>query len=332
MFLVDDLANYWINRDALERAQEKTEARERELRDINISKGEYKPNLYDTPEDIKFREISLDPSLRQNQVSALEKMQTLANSRAGAQSDFERQQAMMEANRNAQNQQQAIINNAASRGQGGSMMEYMLRQQAAQDASNRAGMMGLKAASDAALERLQANGLYNQGLSNLRQQDTQLGSANADIFNKFNTLNAERARDVSMRNKDMLNQGQQINYARDANRFNQEMQKWQAMGGPHGEEMTNIGMQGKNNQQLVHNWANFMKNMASWGGGGGMAGGFGGGGGSGAAAGAAGGAGGGASGGMAFMSNPYVKMAMQSKPSGGEKDDDGFDNSWNWYS
>ena len=168
MFLIDDLANYWINRDALERAQEKTEQRENELNNIKTSRlsmgDDYKfnPGLYDRPKDIDFKQIELDPALRERQLAALDNMQSLANSHAGKQSDYERQRAIMEANNNAKNQQASIQQNAAARGQGGSLMEYLLRNQSGQESSNRAGQLGLQSASNAALERLQANGLLQQ--------------------------------------------------------------------------------------------------------------------------------------------------------------------------
>jgi hypothetical protein len=167
--------------------------------------GDFKPQQYGAPEAAAYQTITEDPRTRDYQMQALSRMQQLADQSAGSQEALGRYNAVSDANSVAAQQNAGIRNQMAMRGQGGSGMEFVLQQQAAQNAANRAQAAGLNAAQQAALQRLQGTQGVMAGASNVRGMDANVAGQNADIINRFNMYNTGMRNQTNNANVDMGN-------------------------------------------------------------------------------------------------------------------------------
>jgi hypothetical protein len=177
---------------------------------------------YETPEEINAKLIQIDPSYRAKQFQSIENLKDLGEGYGASRMAADMRQAEMQANQLAQGREQAALMNAQARGVGGSGLEFALGQQGSQEAANRAMLGGMNAAQAAALNRLQTGQGYLQGITNLRQQDTDLESRNADAINKYNAMNvvarnAARQSNIDNRNKAAMENWQASNAAQQAN-------------------------------------------------------------------------------------------------------------------
>ncbi len=167
--------------------------------------GDLQPQQYGTPEAAQYQTVSEDPRTRDYQMQALARMQGLADQSAGSAEALGRYNAVSDANAVAAQQNAAIRNQMAMRGQGGAGMEFVLQQQAGQNAANRAQAGGLNAAQQAALQRLMGTQGVMAGASNIRGMDADVASRNADIINRFNMANTGMRNQTNMANTDMAN-------------------------------------------------------------------------------------------------------------------------------
>jgi len=177
----------------------------------NFDKEGISPDLYGTPNQVGYQQVGVDPALRQQQMDALSKMQALSEGRLQSQGTYDRYMAQEQANQMARAREQGVMTNAMQRGVGGSGLEMALRAQGGQEGANRQMQAGLNSAAQAALERMQANDQYQRGLSQVRNQDTDVSSQNAGIINRFNQYNADRQLQAQQRNVDMQNQAKYYN-------------------------------------------------------------------------------------------------------------------------
>lgn len=168
--------------------------------------GDFDPTAYQTPEAAMYQQIQDSPEARQQMVQALQRMQGFADQSAGSQESLGRFQALDEANQLSKSREGAIAAQMQRRGQGGSMADAMLRQQAAQAAANQAQSGTLNAAAQAALQRFQGTQGVMQGASALRGQDNSLAAQNAAIINQFNMANTNARNATNAANTDMRNQ------------------------------------------------------------------------------------------------------------------------------
>jgi hypothetical protein len=167
--------------------------------------GDYSPGSYATPEAAQYQTVSEDPRTRDYQMQALSRMQQLADQSAGSAEALGRYNAVSDANSVAAQQNAGIRNQMAMRGQGGSGMEFVLQQQAAQNAANRAQSAGMNAAQQAALQRLMGTQGVMQGASNVRGMDANVAGRNADIINQFNMANTGARNAAAQGNVNMQN-------------------------------------------------------------------------------------------------------------------------------
>lgn len=194
------------------------------------------------PEDAQSTQISEDPMVRSAQLSALSKMSGLAEQGLGAedQAAFTRAQNM--AAQQAHAGTQAALQNAQARGVGGSGMEFAMREMANQGAAQAAQNAGLDQAANSARQRALYNQAYMQGMGNVRGQDLQANSANADILNRFNmanTQNRNQAQQYNLGNRQNLsnlnigerNSAQQYNNDLKSKSFQNAMAKAGGMSG-----------------------------------------------------------------------------------------------------
>lgn len=192
------------DRERLERLPETPGFSEAPYEEVNYV-GDYKPELYATPEAAQYQTISEDPRVRDYQLQALARMQKFGDQAADSAEALGRYNAVSDANALAAQQNAAIRNQMAMRGQGGAGMEFVLQQQAAQNAANRAQAGGLNAAQQAALQRLMGTQAAMAGASGIRGQDANVAAQNADIINRFNMANTQARNAAAMGNVDMQN-------------------------------------------------------------------------------------------------------------------------------
>lgn len=189
----------------------------------------YSPELYSIPENIVAEQITEDPNLKAAQMSALNNMLGLTESGIDAKSlrDFDINRRKVE--EESTGQQEAIFNNMAARGLGGSGMEFGLREKANQDAADRLSQAGLALEDQKANTRLNALNNMLTGAGVVRGQDLTVNSRNTDALNRFIEENSRRKWATKNANVDMQNQSQLLNKqdTKNAyiNAYNQDMQR-----------------------------------------------------------------------------------------------------------
>jgi hypothetical protein len=170
----------------------------------------YKPVAY-TPEMAKATQISSDPAIRNQQQGVLMKLAGLSDTGLSDAdtAGFERARELGDQSENEGNA--AALQNAESRGIGGSGLEFAMREKANQDGAQRAQDAGLQQAATAARQRAMYNEAYGNALSGVRGQDFQQNGANADILNNFARYNTGNQNQANLYNTQQQNFGQQYN-------------------------------------------------------------------------------------------------------------------------
>lgn len=143
--------------------------------------------------------------LQSAQMQALNSLKNISQTGMSSTDRARLNQIQQQAANQAEGQKQAIMQNFAQRGQGGSGNELLAQLQAAQNATNQANQAGLGVAANAQQNALQALGQYGNQAGQMEGQQFgqqfQAGSA-ADQLNRFNTQNqlAQQARNVAGQN------------------------------------------------------------------------------------------------------------------------------------
>lgn len=165
--------------------------------------------------------MEIDPTSREAEVAALNKMQDVANSGGmDAQAKQQEAQAMNAANANEAGQRGAILQNYAARGIGGSGAQLAAELSADQGSANSNAAAGMNSAAGAEQRALQAMTAGSQMAGTLNNQDYSQ-AANAataqDAINKFNTQNAQN---VAGQNTKAINDAQAQNTVNNQNLAN----------------------------------------------------------------------------------------------------------------
>jgi hypothetical protein len=162
---------------------------------------ELKSAGYFTPElekeikiaDSEYEKIATDPRLKEAQMGALASLQELAKSGGlDAMDKANLEQARRRAALDSANQQAAVQESMARRGMGGSGLEMVQRQMAAQSAANQANAADLQIQGEARRRALEAMMQSGQLAGNVREQDfgeQEKIAAAKDALNKFRTTN-----------------------------------------------------------------------------------------------------------------------------------------------
>lgn len=201
------------------------EQNKRLYQDLNLPEYmDYAPEAY-APESMTAEIIGEDPSLRSNQMAALAKMSGLAEDGLSAEDLAAFSQAKDQANQIANRGRAAAMQEAQARGVGGSGLEFMMREAALQDASEKARKSGVEQAATSARDRALANDMYMNALGSLRNQDLGVSQANTNILNQFNQENTQARNQAQQYNVDNRNQAQQYNNQLKQNQFNNQMAK-----------------------------------------------------------------------------------------------------------
>ena len=193
----------------------------------------YNPTQYGPAEQAQATTVSEDPQMRNAQIAALQSLLTRSNEGVTAeelrQQDLSRR-AQGETTRGAE---EAIIEDMARRGLGGSGQEFAMRQAAAQKAGDIAAQGGLAGESNNAQQKLAALQDLLTGARSVRGQDYTVNKGNADITNQFALENSRRNNAINEANVGLSNQAQLANrtdaQTRYANRYKADVARRQAM-------------------------------------------------------------------------------------------------------
>lgn len=143
----------------------------------------------------ELNNVQVDPSTRAAQMSALAKMQDISNSNGmDAQARATNQQAINTSNTNAKGQRDAIMQNFAQRGEGGSGAQLQAQLLASQQDANSSSSQGLQAAASAQQRALQALSSGATLAGNINSTDYSQAAQKAqaqDAINRFNTANSQ---------------------------------------------------------------------------------------------------------------------------------------------
>jgi len=169
--------------------------------------------------------ISTDPALRQAQLNALSKLQEVGAA-GGEDAQFLAEQSRLESdiNRNLRGQQDAIMQNLATRGMSGGGQELVARQMSAQDAVNRQAQMAMDAKAQAQQRALQALMQSGQLGGQMQAQDFGQAAQKAQAADAIARFNAANQQDVMGRNVGAKNQAQQYNVGQKQNVSNQNVE------------------------------------------------------------------------------------------------------------
>jgi hypothetical protein len=164
--------------------------------------------------------VSVDPRLRQAQMSALEQMSGLADQGLGAEDRAAFNELRRAAAGQAQAQAQSVLQNAAAQGTLDSGATLAAQLAAGQASADRMSQEGDRLAAQAAAARRQALMSKADMSSQMSQQDFQRQSAAAqarDAISQFNTQNRQNVAGTNLANR------QSIENQRAATRNQQEM-------------------------------------------------------------------------------------------------------------
>lgn len=210
-----DIANFFIAQDMADANREEYERLMQtlgtSLKPEDYDKSLYTPQMTSMPDDLMGQQISEDPALKQRQMANLDSLKAVSEGKINAQRDLDLYRAIQDANAMARARDEGALQSAQARGVGGGGLEFTMRQQAGQDAANRLQQAQMASAAQAALERLQATGQLQSGLSNMRDQDYRTNAQNTDIINKFNVMNSTRRQEALDKRAMLANEAAQYN-------------------------------------------------------------------------------------------------------------------------
>lgn len=169
--------------------------------------------------------IATDPALRSAQLNALNKLQEVGDA-GGRDAQFMADQARLETdiNTNLKGQNDAIMQNLATRGMAGGGSELVARQMNTQNAANRSAQMGMDLKAQAERRALEALMQSGQLSGQMQQQDFNQQSAKAQAADAINKFNAANKQQVISNNVNATNSAQQWNATNTQNTANQNTQ------------------------------------------------------------------------------------------------------------
>ena len=219
--------------DSDQKARDQLAANQQLYNGIQLPKfKDYNPEQYKylqdyAPEDYSANQIHEDPLAKSAQQSALAKMANLSNVGLSPQDEQGFQNARSMAGQISRSGNAAALQNADARHVGGGGLEYAMREQAGQDAAERAQQGGLAQAAQGANQRALYNQAFLQGQGQLRSQDFQANSANTDILNRFNQMNTSGHNYAQQTNQQGRQSAanQNVGNANSAQQYNNQMQQ-----------------------------------------------------------------------------------------------------------
>jgi hypothetical protein len=155
--------------------------------------------------------ISTDPKLRQAQLNALSKLESIGLGEMSAEDQARMANITNEVNSNLQGQQGAIMQNLAQRGLSGGGSELVARQMASQNAANRQASMAMDAKAQAERRALDAIMQSGQLGGQMQSQDFAQQQAKAQAADAISRFNAQNQQNVLSSNVGAKNAAQMYN-------------------------------------------------------------------------------------------------------------------------
>lgn len=172
---------------------------------------EFTPTLYGDPEAAQYVTVTEDPRLRNAQLEALQRMQGTVADVSGAVGQAARATALRDAQSVAGSRENAMGVEAARRGAASSGLDYVMRQQSAQNAANAAQAGTLGAVQQEALLRMQGLSGLEGMASSIRNQDFSNEARNNAVINEFNAANTALRNQTAAANTALQNQAGLLN-------------------------------------------------------------------------------------------------------------------------
>lgn len=178
----------------------------KEFKSAGILTPEMEQNI-----NVKFQPIVESKEGREAQMNALRQLQQISSGGLRPEDRFALSQIEQQTARENQAAQNDVIRNLAQRGQAGGGAELAARLQASQAGANQLSNQGLQVGALASQRALEA--LANTGslAGNLRSQDYNAASRNADIANEMERFNIQNQLNVQQRNINARNAAQEKN-------------------------------------------------------------------------------------------------------------------------
>jgi hypothetical protein len=155
--------------------------------------------------------ISTDPKLRQAQMNALSKLESIGLGEQSAEDQARMANITNDVNTNLQGQQGAIMQNLAQRGMSGGGTELAQRMMASQGAANRQASMAMDAKAQAERRALDAIMQSGQLGGQMQSQDFQQQQSKAQAADAISRFNAQNQQNVIGSNVGAKNQAQMYN-------------------------------------------------------------------------------------------------------------------------
>lgn len=214
--------------------------------------------------DTRLSDVSLDPRLRQTQLSSLDTLQDLAGSGMTAIDRAQLEATMRRNNAEQIAQQKSILQNRAARGMAGGGDELAASLSASQSGANRSSAEALQIAADAMNRRMSANNQaadlassiegadYSRQSEAARARDViassnarlrqQVEGTNVGNRNTANLRNIENTTNTANKNVDLRNNQQQYNKNLLQTEFDNRLKRLDGMSGaarPAADALTN---------------------------------------------------------------------------------------------
>jgi hypothetical protein len=216
--------------------------------------------------------IQVDPRLRQAQMGALSKLQSMGVSGLRPEDQAALAKVMNNVNQQEQANEQSILQNMQQRGIGGSGAELAAKLNSAQASANRASEQGLDIAGQASQRALQAimqaGSLGGQMEGQQFGEEAQKASAQ-DIINRYNAQNAQQVANTNINaknlaqaqnlqnqqailnaNAQLANQQQQYNKGLAQQNYQNQLNKAQVAAGQSGNLSNAYNQQAANTQKM----------------------------------------------------------------------------------
>lgn len=179
--------------------------------------------------------IEEDAVIRGKQLSALEQLAQRGQEGLTLADKAVFEEGKAQSNQQARQNREAILQNAVARGVSGGGLEFALKEQANQEAAERARRSAMTQAAESARQKAMAQQAYFGALGNQRGQDFTGRSANAEIINRMNQLNTGAMNQAGQYNVGQRNFAQQYNVGGrndlEQQRFNNAMTRFGAQSG-----------------------------------------------------------------------------------------------------
>lgn len=153
------------------------------------------------PEAYQYELMQQNPELYADRLQQLDVLKQRSLDGLTPMDELAYESAAMEADRDARGKREALLSQAKQRGTAGGGLDFLARQQADQDATQRAQMAGMQQAADSARQRALSELSYGDALTNFDNSQYSRGAANKDIINRFNEMNTRGRNDAAYNNQ-----------------------------------------------------------------------------------------------------------------------------------